>query len=72
MIKLFNKRLFFIIFLIFYYLNSGNKLEREDTPLYSIDLSKNLQRLLIIKQKSILNIISVLYYCLNLIVLKRS
>lgn len=48
MIKLFNKRLFFIIFLlfflIFYYLNSGNKLEREDTPLYSIDLSKKIYK----------------------------
>ncbi|UAX41411.1 hypothetical protein [Pasteurella canis] len=50
MIKLFNKRLFFIIFfvifLIFYYLNSGNKLEREDTPLYSIDLSKKFTKVI--------------------------
>ncbi|WP_101774592.1 hypothetical protein [Pasteurella oralis] len=50
MVKIINKRYFFIIsllfVLIFYYLNSRHKPDREDTPLYSIDLSKKFTKVI--------------------------
>ncbi|MFD1805351.1 hypothetical protein ACFSAV_03015, partial [Pasteurella oralis] len=54
MIRIFNKKIYFImilfIFIFYYYpsfyLNSRHKPDREDTPLYSIDLSKKFTKVI--------------------------